>query len=321
MHPKYHQLLDPGYLQYALDVEKNSAGTSVDIENQRRLYLESCLAHEADATGRCDFYNHTFTGRGGNRVKIRLYRSPSQESCDRLSVYLHGGGWVLGNLDSHHQICIDLCLASRSHVLAVDYRLAPENPFPAALHDCIDAVLQVMTNPDDYTVPATSLVLCGDSAGANLAAAGCLSGSFAKLPVKGLVMIYPGLGASSDSASFIENEFAPLLPRQALEDYFKMYLAGDLQAVSPLTSPLLAEDFSAIPPCYISAARHDPLYDDAVAFQGRLREARISCELSVEETLGHAYLRVRHSSAAAKKAFVNCCGAVRQMHEQTFRAR
>ncbi|MCB1755553.1 MAG: alpha/beta hydrolase [Gammaproteobacteria bacterium] len=318
MDPKYHALLDPVYLDYALEVERTSASSNGDISVQRQNYNDSWRRHEPPLPETLRHEDFTVIARDQGEIPIRCYYNDSPTTNPRLTVYLHGGGWVLGNLDSHDAICADISRNCASHVVAVDYRLAPENPFPTPLYDCIDAIKALLDTPEKYRLDYQSVVLSGDSAGANMAAASCLNGVLEPLRIDGLMMIYPGLGASDNLASFRENEFAPILPYQALKAFFLAYIGGDENNTTPLTSPLLAGDVSSIPPCYISAANHDPLRDDAIEFARKLETQAIPCIVSLEENLGHGYLRVRHHSDAAGEAFRNCCQAVLQMHERCF---
>jgi acetyl esterase len=236
-------------------------------------------------------------------------------------MYVHGGGWVLGNLDSHDDICADICRQTESTVLAIDYRLAPEHPFPAALHDCIDVLnaLTVSTSDRLAKLQPDSLVLAGDSAGANLVTAACLSGAWPASDVfKGLVLFYPGLSANDALPAFQEHREAPLLPQPFLDFFVHAYLHGGTIEPTVLTSPLLATDLSAIPACHIAAAEHDPLRDDAIVFTEKLQAQGIACSLDVLASLGHGFLRVRRSSEPARTAFEDACKAMMALHTGQF---
>ena len=309
MHKKYHDLLDPAYLRYALDVESAPRLERHKLAQMREQYNQSKNLHSSPDYAKVRVDEFSFTGRDKNKFSLRCYTPPDAVS-HQLTLYLHGGGWVLGSLDTHDDICMDISLATGRAVLAVDYRLAPENPFPAALHDVCDVIQALQQNSIRGIDASDSLVLSGDSAGANLSVASCLSGEIHTADLKGTVLIYPGLGADDSFASFRDNEFAPVLPNRSLEIFFDAYLDGDISKASPLTSPLLADDFSMLPPCFISAAEHDPLRDDSLEFCHRLDESGVFCRLRVEDTLGHGYLRVRHASEAAADAFTAACEAV-----------
>ncbi len=316
MHPKYQKLLDPIYFEYAQNIENNNRFATLTLEQRRKNYLQSCPSqntHKDITAG-----NHEITARDGYAVPIRVYHNANFPSNNALTVYLHGGGWILGNLDSHQDICSDICAKTKSSVLAIDYRLAPENPFPIPLNDCIDVIQIIQSSIGIADLETDNIVLCGDSAGANLAVASCLSGQIDTEKISGQVLIYPGLGATSDLPSFMENEFAPILPKTVLEEFFLYYLGGDRNAVNELTSPLLASDLSQMPVTYLSAANYDPLRDDAIEFFKKLQSHKIVAKIQIEENLGHGYLRVRNTSHYAGHAFTSLCSAIQQMHNEQF---
>lgn len=316
MHSKYRDLLEPIYRAYALEVDAAAPVDVQTIASRREDYNAGSQAHEHTRHTAVVHRDFSISGRMGGEIAVRSYSPTHSFSPDKLTVYLHGGGWVLGNLETHQQICMDLSHHTGSQVLAIDYRLAPEHPYPAALHDCIDAINHITSGQSEPHLNFKTLVLSGDSAGANLAAACCLSGEITH-PIDGLAMIYPGLGASAESASFTQNEFAPILPLATLKEFFQAYLGGDLNKLSPLNAPLTAESFSSIPNCFITAAMHDPLLDDAIAFDHKMHAQGRPCELSVEEGLGHGYLRVRHDSMRAKDAFEKTCTAISGFHSRS----
>lgn len=313
MHNKYRDLLEPIYRAYALEIDAAASVSVLTLASRREQYNASSQAHEHTSHSAVVHRDFSILSRLGQKIAVRSYSPTHSFSPDKLTVYLHGGGWVLGDLDTHQQICVDICHQTGSQVLAVNYRLAPEHPFPSALHDCIDAINSVSSEQSKPLLHFKTLVLTGDSAGANLAAACCLSAEITH-PIYGLAMIYPGLGADTESSSFSENEDAPILPLSTLKEFFLAYIEDDPTNISPLNAPLLSESFSSIPSCYISAAKHDPLLDDAIAFDKKMREQGRACELSIEDGLGHGYLRVRHDSFAAKGAFERWCKAISLFH-------
>ncbi len=315
MHSKYVSLLDSVYLEYAQMVEDANKNLEVQSFEQRRsLYLESALPLQTN--NGIDTTDSLVHARDGYSIPVRTFKNTFSRSSNALTIYLHGGGWVLGNLDTHHDICCDICNNTNSNVLAIDYRLAPENPFPTPLYDCIDAIKASLGTEGPTQMPEiNSLVLSGDSAGANLSAASILSGEV-KLPMLvGQVLIYAGLGASLEAESFKEHIEAPILSTALLETFFRNYLNNDESIISELTSPLLAEDLSAMPKTYISAAANDPLRDDSIAFFEKLKTQGVSATLQIEEKLGHGYLRVRNQSESAIRAFNSVCSAIINMHD------
>lgn len=190
-------------------------------------------------------------------------------------VYLHGGGWMLGNLDSHDFICRPLALALSAQVVAVDYRLAPEHPYPAALTDTQQAWSHVGAWPG---VNARSMVVAGDSAGANLAASLCLAlRAQGQAQPRGQVLVYPLLGTGG-TPSYQQHACAPLLTAADAQACLAGYLGGH-PAPGELAVPLLAPHLGGLAPAFTGVAQFDPLRDDGVRYAERLRADRVAAEL------------------------------------------
>ncbi len=312
MHPKYADLLDPVYFEYAKMVEESDKlVANQPVAVRRETYQKSTLPIQTD--NGIETTDSNIAARDGYSIPVRFFFNKTSKSSGALTVYLHGGGWVLGNLDTHHDICCDICNNTSTNVLAVDYRLAPENPFPIPLMDCIDAIkatLELTLELPKYH----SIVLAGDSAGANLSAASILSGEFELEKIIGQVLIYAGLGASIEEKSFVEHVDGPILSTSSLEYFFLSYLGNDESKISELTSPLIAKDLSSMPETYISAAENDPLRDDSLLFHEKLIRQGVKSRLQIEEKLGHGYLRVRNQSTSAISAFTAICNSIVDMH-------
>lgn len=218
-------------------------------------------------------------------VSCRVYGADSPV----VVLYLHGGGFVVGGLDSHDDICAEIADATGLQVIAVDYRLAPEHRWPAPLQD-VTAVWQALDRPG---------IVVGDSAGGTLAAALCLSRP-ARAPL-GQVLIYPGLGGDGTAPSYTENAEAPLLRTADLAAY-RAALHGDAP-VAPLAEPLRAPDLTDLPPAVIVTADVDPLRDDGRDYATRLRAAGSVAVWRNEPELPHGYLRARRTSDRARRSF------------------
>ena len=206
-------------------------------------------------------------------------------------IYVHGGGYVVGGLDSHDDICAEIADATGLRTISVGYRLAPEHRWPAQIEDVI-AVWHALSRP---------AVIVGDSAGAALAAALCLSQQGQRQPL-GQILIYPGLGGRRDAPSYTENAEAPLL-RTADLDGYKSALHGEGPVDDPLAQPLRAPDVSGLAPAFIVTADVDPLRDDGSAYAERLRAAAGEVILRNERQLPHGYLRARRDSDRARRSF------------------
>ncbi|AMS18200.1 lipase [Pseudomonas chlororaphis] len=208
-------------------------------------------------------------------------------------LYLHGGGWVVGDLDSHDFITAYLAAQLQVLVIAVDYRLAPEHPFPAAFDDCLAAWRALQAGASSFALDARRQLVIGDSAGGNLAAALCLALRDAgeQLPAA-QVLLYPGLGGAADLPSRSQCADAPLLGSNDLDTYQALYLPGP-ERHSPYARPLLATDLRGLPAAFIALAQFDPLRDDGALYHQRLLAADGDSQLYPGLGLVHGCLRAR----------------------------
>ncbi|MGP9723812.1 alpha/beta hydrolase [Corynebacterium sp. AOP40-9SA-29] len=235
----------------------------------------------------------------GVPVRVYLHR-PADTSPRPTLVYLHGGGWVTGSLDSHDAACRSLCADGGVTVVAVDYRLAPEHPFPAALEDttAVVAALQDGARVADTSVDAGRLVVAGDSAGGNLAASCCLWLRAQGRAQPALQQLFvPVTDLSQRSASYAEfGEEGLYLTAAQMEWYEHHYLgrSGDLtEAVDPRdprVSPMLEPDLSGLAPAYVAVAGFDPLRDEGEAYAGRLEDAGVQVTLRRHRGLVHPFV-------------------------------
>jgi acetyl esterase len=271
-------------------VDKTLSFNSTDssITGLRQAYSEMCRAFTPPRPAGLYVVDFELAG-----VAVRSYQPPVSPSAGGVPciVYLHGGGWVVGDLDSHDFICAELASTLGVLVIAVDYRLAPEHPFPAAFDDCLKVWRALRTGPFKLD-PARTLV-AGDSAGGNLAAALCLALRDAGEPVPcAQVLIYPGLGGDHRLPSRSECIDAPLLSSSDVDCYHALYLQGTCHP-NAYAMPLLATDFSRLPPAWIAVAQLDPLRDDGVLYAKQLSTAGVAATLYVGEGLVHGCLRAR----------------------------
>jgi acetyl esterase len=271
-------------------VEKTVSFNSTDnsLAGLRQAYSDMCRAFTPSRPDGLYVVDFELAG-----VPVRSYQppiSPPTSGCPCI-VYLHGGGWVVGDLDSHDFICAELASTLGVLVIALDYRLAPEYPFPAAFEDCLGVWRALRTGP--YRLDPERTLVAGDSAGGNLAAALCLALRDAGEPLPAAqVLIYPGLGGDHRLPSRSECVDAPLLSSSDLDCYHALYLRGTGQP-SAYAMPLLAEDFSGLPPALIAVAQFDPLRDDGMLYAERLNAAGVAATLYYGEGLVHGCLRAR----------------------------
>jgi acetyl esterase len=202
-------------------------------------------------------------------VKCRHYR-PTADSPAPLLIYYHGGGWVIGDLDSHDDICRKLASAAGCNVIAVDYRLAPEHRAPAALDDCITATRWIFANASTLGIDAQRIAIGGDSAGGNLAALVAMHSETA--PVFQL-LVYPATDMRMQHPSHRENAQGYLLTADSMRWFIDHYLGDDGSRVSdPMLSPILSDEASLkkSPPTLVITAEFDPLRDEGEAYAARL---------------------------------------------------
>ncbi len=205
-------------------------------------------------------------------VPARLYL-PSAEKNLGLCVFMHGGGWVIGSLDGHDDVCRRLAMLSGQAVLSVDYRMAPEFPFPAPLEDCIAAVKWARDNAASLGCDANRMVVCGDSAGGNLAT---LVAQHSGVKLKMQLLVYPAVDARCVTESYRKNGEGYLLTAAAMDWFYGHYLSGATSLTSsaenPLVSPLLASDaiLAKMPPTLVVTAEYDPLCDEGEQYAQKL---------------------------------------------------
>jgi acetyl esterase len=238
----------------------------------------------------------------GRSIPIRRYRLRGAEP-GAVVVYYHGGGFVLGGLDSHDDICAELCAGTGFAVVSVDYRLAPEHPHPAAFDDALAAFEHIALNT------ALPIVLSGESAGGNLAAA-VVHATRGSRTAAGQVLIYPGLGGDITKGSYVEHREAPMLTTGDVEFYRQVRAGNAPQADDPTLEPLRDRDFSGLPPTVIVTAECDPLSSDGEDYRDRILAAGGRAHWLEEPRLTHSFLRARKTVPRAAEAFAHIVTAV-----------
>lgn len=271
---------------------------SLDIPERRRRYDAMAADLRQPRPAGVAVTNETVEGRGG-AVPQRRYVPP--DAGPVTVVYFHGGGFMLGGLDSHDDVCAEIAATTRCPVIAVDYRRTPEHVHPAAFEDGAAATRAALASGP--------VVLSGDSAGGNLAAALALALRGAE--IRGQVLIYPALGGERIGlASYAENAEAPMLTTADMHFYHRLRAGGEPPDDDPTFFPLAATDLAGLAPCFASAAAVDPLRDDAVEYVRRLAAAGVAASCVVEDQLPHGHLRARASAVRARAAFGRIVEAV-----------
>jgi acetyl esterase len=235
-------------------------------------------------------------------VACRLHR-PLGQDRPPLLVYLHGGGWIVGGLGSHELVARSLCARAGVAVLAVEYRLAPEHPFPAPLEDCLTAAR--WAGEQDFA----SVSVGGDSAGGNLAAAVALVFRAEGRPLACQLLVYPALDAHASSATYDDNGAGFGLEAQDMRWYWEQY-AGKHPKDDPLLSPAAAGELRELAPAVIATAGYDVLRGEGDAFAARLAEAGVPVWHRCYPGLTHGFLGLGGAVAAADAALTEIAAAV-----------
>lgn len=223
-------------------------------------------------------------------IPLRVYE-PDTTGPRPVFVYFHGGGWVCGTADGHDQLCRSIANAGGCTVVSVDYRLAPEHPFPAALRDCYAATEWVKAHPDILGADADRLVVGGGSSGGNLAAAVALRARDANGPKIGhQFLLYPALDHDITTPSYEENGEGFLLTRREMQWFWEHYLETPFDGKNPYAAPLQARDLSGLPPATVVTAGFDPLRDEGATYADRLSEAGVSVEHRLYEGMVHGFV-------------------------------
>lgn len=230
----------------------------------------------------------TIPGPAG-RIPVRVYW-PSLDGGDPVVVYFHGGGWVLGDIDSHDLVCRRLARDSQCLFVSVDYRLAPEHKFPAAIDDAYAATSWVAANREKLRASPQGLAVAGDSAGGNLAAAvTLLARDRGAPPIDHQVLVYPVLDHRFDTASYFENGTDYFVTRAAMEWYWRQYLRTDVDGDDQRASPLRAASLDLLPSALIITAEFDPLRDEGESYGRRLQEAGVPAVISRYDGMFHGF--------------------------------
>jgi acetyl esterase len=239
-------------------------------------------------------------------LRARVYR-PEASGPVPTVVLVHGGGWVIGDLETHDNMARSLCRDCRAVVVSVDYRLAPEFPFPAAVDDAVAATSWAAEHLDDLGGDQR-LAVAGDSAGGNLAAVVCQQLRDRGGPaLAGQLLIYPATDVSGDYPSRVENAEGYFLDLATMAWFINHYAPDRSAYDDPRVSPLKADDLSGLPPAVVVTAEFDPLRDEGEAYAVRLRDAGVATQVRCFDGMIHGFFDMGAVSPAAQKAIDESC--------------
>lgn len=297
--------LDPALADLVADFEAREIPPwhSLTIDEARRLeddLFTPAPGARADVGGVTGFDVEGDTGT----IPIRVY-TPDEPGPHPLLVFCHGGGWIMGTLDSADDLCRGFCHHAGRVVVSVDYRLAPENPFPAGLADAITILEWAGEKAETIDGRPDEIAVAGTSAGGNLAAGlARYSTTSNDIPtVSRQLLLYPMLDRDTSRASFRVNADAPFLVPEDIEWFWNEYLRHVVDAANPYAVPLHGPDLDALPSATIASAGHDPLYGEAVAYTEALEEAGVDVVHRHYPSLCHGFLSMADEVPAASEAF------------------
>ena len=306
--------LDPQIRDFLEAMKRNPPAppfTAVSPDEGRRNFdrMRRAVAGPAVEVGAVE--DLVLTGPAAD-VAARLY-VPTGDGA-RLTpgvVFLHGGGWVFGDLESHDGVCRTLCREADVRVVSVDYRRAPEHRFPSAVEDAIAATEWVASHAGRLGIDPSRLAVAGDSAGGNLAAVVCLHARHHGPALRYQALIYPVTDSRTDTASYEENASGYMLERDGMAWFFDHYAPDAVDRSDPRLAPLRAASHAGLPPALVVTAGFDPLRDDGTAYARALEAAGTAVTLVENPGLIHGFIGLAAVSDAAAAALSAIASSIR----------
>ncbi|HMN76659.1 MAG TPA: alpha/beta hydrolase [Burkholderiaceae bacterium] len=308
LHPQARALLD-------LMAERGVPPThTLTPAGARRMYLERRRFTQPDAPAVGDVRAFTADGPHGG-IALRAYRPLHATPGAPLPglVYFHGGGWTIGDLETHDVLCRELANGAGCAVIAVDYRLAPEHRFPCAVDDCFAATAWIARNAASLGIDPALLAVGGDSAGGNLAAVVSQLARDAGGPsIAYQLLIYPATDQRLGQTSHQTNGEGYLLTRDSIAYYMGHYIANAADRLDPRASPLLHENLSGLPPALVLTAGYDPLRDEGLDYANALSSAGNRCTYVCFERQIHGFMPMGRVLDEANSAVALCAAELRR---------
>jgi len=310
--------IDPSILPYINEAQRLFPGRVYEKSPQeaRALFAEHAATLPLTRNKKievCDQVRHTPVGN----VTVRIYKPVFRRRSPTTLLFMHGGGWIMGDLNSHDQVCVDLCLRCDLSVVALDYALSPENKFPIALNQCFSTYLELLEDETWVGHASDDILICGDSAGGNLAAALSLKLRAKSKPLpKAQILFYPCLSLDFDSQSYVNFPDAPILDKNSMKWFWSQYLTENHQMQDPLAVPLNEQNLAGLPETVICTAEIDPIASDGIEFMKHLVKCSTPVEHIHAKAMTHGFIRFREKSSMADSYFWLVCKKINSILEQ-----
>lgn len=254
---------------------------------------------------------------GGRSVPVRVYRPAGAAGLRPGLVYMHGGGFMLGDLDSSDTTAWGLAEGTGAVTVSIDYRLAPEHPFPAAFEDCWGVLGWLASHGEEIGIDVGRLAVAGDSAGGNMAAVLSIAARDRSGPaLRAQALVYPWLGLPFTAASYTENADGPGLTLTSMKKFDAAYMARETDHADPLARPIIAESLACLPPALVHTAELDPIRDDGRVYAARLAQAGTQVVFREAKGMIHGFLRARFGGPTAAAEFAVVAEFLRKHFDQ-----
>lgn len=249
----------------------------------------------------------------GGQLNVRLYAANEKSVDQPVVIYFHGGGWVLGSIQTHDALCRQLAIESGFVVVSVDYGLSPENKFPGPLNDCLTAVNYVALNSKTLGIDPANIAVAGDSAGGNLAAAVAIKAQQQnEITIKFQLLIYPVIEPNFETESYQQWGDDYLLTTESMKWFWQQYLKSDDDAVNPLAAPARSKSLAGLPPAHIITAQYDPLRDEGQRYACLLTEAGVPTTQKEYEGMVHGFVHFRGVFDDGKRALTDIANELKK---------
>jgi acetyl esterase len=296
--------------QAIIDMLEAAGFGSLSADSDPAQVREQFAAMRIDPTIElAEVEDRTVPGPDGD-LPVRVYR-PSKGATLPALVYYHGGGWVIGGIETHDGTCRELAEAVGCTVVSVDYRLAPEHKFPAQVDDCFAALVWVRDHADELSIDRDRIAVAGDSAGGHLAAVTAIHARDAGIPLTFQLLIYPAIEYEFESRAMEDNAEGYFLTREDMRWFYGHLLPDPSVGTDWRVSPRFADNHAGLPPAFVVTAEYDPLRDQGKAYADALEAAGVPTTYRNYEGVFHGFFSMTMLLDTAKDAVRDAAEALR----------